>query len=73
MLLIVSDGTPLFHSPECESHYSGDDPAGVCNMESIQEDPLYPPVHLRTTGYFLLRFSGHLLQSRDIPLRYVSS
>ena len=32
-------------------NYSGHDPAGLCNVESIQKDPLYPLVHLCTTGY----------------------
>ena len=33
------------------SNYSGHDPTGICNVESIQTDPLYPPVHLCATGY----------------------
>jgi hypothetical protein len=32
-------------------NYSGHDPAGACNVESIQKDPLYPLVHLCATGY----------------------
>ena len=51
--------------------YSGDDPAGVCNVESIQMDPLYPVVHLCATGYGFLQFYRHLYQSQYIPPRYV--
>ena len=35
-------------------NYSGYDHAGVCNVESIQEETLYPLVHLCVTGYCIL-------------------
>ena len=35
-------------------NYSGHDPAGVCNVESIQKDPLFPFVHLCATCYSCL-------------------
>ena len=33
------------------SNYSNDDLTGICNVESIQEDSLYPLAHLCTTGH----------------------
>ena len=41
-------------------NYSGDDPAGICNVESNQMDPLFPPVHLCPTGYCFLHFYRYL-------------
>jgi hypothetical protein len=40
--------------------YSGNDPAGVCNVESIQKNPLYPLVHVCATGYCFHCFPWHL-------------
>jgi hypothetical protein len=54
-------------------NHSSHDPAGVCNVESIQKDPLYPLVHLCDTGYCFHCFSRYLHQSQyPVPLRYVS-
>ena len=52
---------------------SGHDPAGVCNVESIQMDHLYPLLHLCATGYSFFCQSRYLHQSQYLPLRYVSS
>ena len=46
--------------PQSLFNHSGDDPAGVCNLESIQTNPLYPVVHLCGTGHCLLCFYRHL-------------
>jgi hypothetical protein len=54
-------------------NYSGHDHAGVCNVESIQKDPLYPLVHLCPTGCGFLCFCRYLLQSQYLLLRYVLS
>ena len=74
LLLIVSYSTILhgFTSPNMPLNYSGHDPTGVCNVETIQKDPLYPFVHLCATGYCFFCFSSYLQQSH-LPLRYVSS
>ena len=40
-------------------NYSGHDPVSVYNMEPIQKGPLFPLVHLCTTGYYLLCWSGN--------------
>ena len=53
-------------------HYSGHDPVGVCNVESIQKDPLYPLVHLCATSHCFLYFSRYLHQSQyPLPLKYI--
>ena len=38
------------------SNYSNDDLTGVCNVESIQVDSLYPLAHLCATGHCVLCF-----------------
>jgi hypothetical protein len=57
--LVAAWVLPIFiAAADCESLYSlipfplimflnasGYDPAGVCNVESIQNDPLYPLIH----------------------------
>ena len=42
-------------SPNHALKYSGNDPAGVCNVESIQEDSLLPLDYLCPTGHHFLR------------------
>ena len=73
LLLIVS-----YYTPDCIPlimllNYSGHDHEGVCNVESIQKDPLYPLVHLCATGCGFLCFCRCLLQFQYLLLRYVSS
>ena len=41
-------------------NYSGYDPAGVCNMEAIQKDTLYPLAYLCATAYYFLCWSRYL-------------
>ena len=55
------------------SNYSGDDLAGVCNVESIQIHSLCSPVHFRATDDCVPYFFRYLLQSQYPPLRCVPS
>ena len=51
-------------------NYSSYDFASVCDVESIQKDPLSPSVHLCAAGHCWLRFYSDL-QYRYISFRYV--
>jgi hypothetical protein len=55
------------------SHYSGDDPASICNVVTIQMDLLFPSLHLCATDHCFLYFHRYLQQSQHLSLRYVSS
>ena len=70
--LILQWQIPIFLAAiDCESvcywsrslqlhNYSGNDPAGVCNVESVQKGPLWPAVHFCATGHSLPRFRRNL-------------
>lgn len=42
-------------------NYSGYDSAHICYVESVQEDPLCPPVHLCVTNSRFIRSGRDLL------------
>ena len=53
----------------CNSDYSNHDFVGLCNVESIQENPLSPPFHLCAAGHHFHCFC-RALQYHYISLRY---
>ena len=54
-------------------NYSGVDSVDVCNVESIQKDPLFLVVHLCAPYHYLLHLHGDLYQSQYMLYRYVFS
>ena len=55
------------------SNHSGNDSEGICNVESIQKSPLWPPDGSGATGYSLLHPHRYLQQSQYTFFRYVLS
>lgn len=53
-------------------NYRGDDPARICNVEPLQDNPLSSSVLLHTGSVPFLYFCRDLLQSQHPLLRYVS-
>ena len=65
---------PIFHAAcDCELlcsliqfslimllNFSGDDPAGICHVESIQKNPLYSVDHLCATSHDFFHLYRHL-------------
>ncbi|KAF8548209.1 hypothetical protein OG21DRAFT_1501156, partial [Imleria badia] len=51
----------------------GYDPAGICNVESIQKNYFCPPVHLCATGNCVLCYGRYILQSHHPPISFSCS
>lgn len=49
--------------------FSGHDLVDICNMESVQENPLCPPAHLCATCNCFLHIARCLLQPSNLFVR----